>query len=104
MTICLRRRAPRAPAALRECPRHPHQALPLEAEDIIEDDKILGISAEALRIKNNHLQEQKGILAAKCQRITMQAKVRQMILDEEQKARELKQQIADMQGEDSHHM
>jgi hypothetical protein len=34
----------------------------------------------------------------------MQAKVRQMILDEEQKARELEQQIADMQGEGSHHM
>jgi hypothetical protein len=29
----------------------------------------------------------------------MQAKVRQMILDEEQNARELEQQIADMQGE-----
>jgi hypothetical protein len=29
----------------------------------------------------------------------MQAKVRQMILDEEQKAKELEQQIADMRGE-----
>jgi hypothetical protein len=29
----------------------------------------------------------------------MQAKVRQMILDEEQKAQELEQQIANMQGE-----
>jgi hypothetical protein len=34
----------------------------------------------------------------------VQAKVRQMILDEEQKARELEQQIAYMQGEGSHHM
>jgi hypothetical protein len=34
----------------------------------------------------------------------MQAKVRQMILDEEQKARELEQQIVDMQGEGPHHM
>jgi hypothetical protein len=48
--------------------------------------------------------ETKRILAAKRQRITMQAKVRQMILDKEQKARELEQQIAYMQGEGSHHM
>jgi hypothetical protein len=34
----------------------------------------------------------------------MQAKVRQMILDEEQKVRELEQQIVDMQGEGSHQM
>jgi hypothetical protein len=34
----------------------------------------------------------------------MQAKVRQMILDEEQKARELEQQVADMQGEGRHQM
>jgi hypothetical protein len=34
----------------------------------------------------------------------MQAKDRQMILDEEQKARELEQQIVDMQGEGPHHM
>jgi hypothetical protein len=54
----------------------------------------------ALRIKNNHLQKQKEILAAKSQRINMQAKVRQMILDEEQKARELEQHIVEMQGED----
>jgi hypothetical protein len=33
----------------------------------------------------------------------MQAKVRQMILDEEQKAKELEQQITEMQGEDPHH-
>jgi hypothetical protein len=34
----------------------------------------------------------------------MQAKVKQMILDDEQKAKELEQQIADMQGEDPHHL
>jgi hypothetical protein len=34
----------------------------------------------------------------------MQAKVRKKILDEEQKARELEQQIADMQGEGPYHM
>jgi hypothetical protein len=34
----------------------------------------------------------------------MQAKVRQMILDEEQKAKELEQQIADMQGEGHHQL
>jgi hypothetical protein len=34
----------------------------------------------------------------------MQAKVRQMILDEDQKARELEQKIADIQGEGPHHM
>jgi hypothetical protein len=33
----------------------------------------------------------------------MQAKVRQMILEEEQKARELEQQIAEMQGKDLCH-
>jgi hypothetical protein len=50
---------------------------PLEANDIIEDDEVLGILAEdqlklrALCIKNNHLQKQKEILAAKRQHITM---------------------------------
>jgi hypothetical protein len=34
----------------------------------------------------------------------MQAKVRQMILDEEQKAREMEQQIAQMQGEGRHQL
>jgi hypothetical protein len=53
---------------------------------------------QALRITNNHLQKQKEILAAKCQRIIIHAKVRQMIPDEEQKAKELEQQIVDMQG------
>jgi hypothetical protein len=58
----------------------------------------------ALRIKNNHLQKKKEILAAKRQRITMQAKVRQIILDEEHKAKELEQQIRDMQGEAPHQL
>jgi bacterioferritin (cytochrome b1) len=53
----------------------------------------------ALRIKNNHLQKQKEILAAKHQRVTMQAKVRQMIQDEEQRTQELEQEITLMQGE-----
>jgi hypothetical protein len=82
----------------------------LEGEDTIEDGDIIGISAEdqlklrALRIKNNHLQKQKETLAAKRQCINMQTKVRQMILDEEQKARELEQQITDMQGKGPYHM
>jgi hypothetical protein len=33
----------------------------------------------------------------------MQANVRQMILDEEQKAKELEQQVAEMQGEYPHY-
>jgi hypothetical protein len=81
-----------------------------EGEDTVEDGEIIGISAEdqlklwGLHIKNNHLEKQKEILASKRQRINMQAKDRQMILDEEQKARELEQQIVDMQGEGPHHM
>jgi hypothetical protein len=82
----------------------------LESEDTIEDGEIIGISTEdqlklwALRIKNNHLRKQKEILVAKRQHVSMQAKVRKKILDEEQKARELEQQIADMQGEGPYHM
>jgi hypothetical protein len=78
---------------------------PPEGEDTIEDGEVIGISAEdqfklqALRIKNNHLQKQKETLEAKRQRVIMQAKVRQMIQDEEQRARELKHEIALMQGE-----
>jgi hypothetical protein len=34
----------------------------------------------------------------------MQTKIRQMILDEEQKALELEQQIADIQGEGPYHL
>jgi hypothetical protein len=81
---------------------------PPEVDDIIEDSEVLGISAEdqlklqALHIKNNHLQKQE-ILAAKRHRTNMQAKVREMVLEEEQKARELEQQIAEMQAEDPCH-
>jgi hypothetical protein len=81
-----------------------------EGEDTIEDGEIIGIPAEdqlklqALRINNNHLQKQKEILEAKRQRVTMQAKVRQMILDEEHKAWELEQQIADIKSEDPYHL
>jgi hypothetical protein len=73
---------------------------PPEGKDTIEDREVIGISAKdqlklrALFIKNNHLQKQKEILEAKRQRITMQAKVRQLIQDEEQRARELEQEIA----------
>jgi hypothetical protein len=52
-----------------------------------------------LRIKNRNLQKQKEILKAKRQRVSAQAKVRQMIHDEEQKAQELEQEIALMQSE-----
>jgi hypothetical protein len=73
---------------------------PPEGEDTIEYGEVIGISAEdqlklwALRIKNHNLQKQKEILEAKRQRVTMQAKVREMIQDEEQRARELEQEIA----------
>jgi hypothetical protein len=52
-----------------------------------------------IRIKNRNLQKQKEILEAKRQRVSAQAKVRQMIRDEEQKAQELEQEIALMQSE-----
>jgi hypothetical protein len=72
---------------------------PQEGEDAAEDSKVIGISAKeqlqlrALRIKNRNLQKHKDILEAKRQRVTTQAKVRQMIQDEEQRARELEQEI-----------
>jgi hypothetical protein len=47
------------------------------------------LQLRALRIKNRNLQKQKEILEAKRQRVSTQAKVRQMIHDEEQKAQEL---------------
>jgi hypothetical protein len=81
---------------------------PPEGEDATEDGEVIGISAEeqlqlrALRIKNNNLQKQKGILEAKRQCVTAQAKVCQMIRDEEQKAWELEQEIALMQSEGQH--
>jgi hypothetical protein len=76
---------------------------PLEGEETTEDGEVIGFSAEeqlqlrALRIKNRNLQKQKEILEAKRQRVSAQAKVHQMIQDEEQRARELKQEIALMQ-------
>jgi hypothetical protein len=84
----LRYRAAFAHATLRDYLGPLYQASPPEDDDIIEDSQVLGISAEdqlklcALCIKNNHLQKQKEILATKRQLITMQAKVKQMILDE----------------------
>jgi hypothetical protein len=52
-----------------------------------------------LRIKNRNLQKQKEILEAKRQRVSAEAKVQQMIRDEEKKALELEQEIALMQCE-----
>jgi hypothetical protein len=81
---------------------------PPEGEDATEDSKVIGVSTEeqlqlrALRIKNRSLQKQKDILEAKRRRVTAQAKVRQMIQDKEQKARELEQEIALMQCEGQH--
>jgi hypothetical protein len=81
---------------------------PLEGEDAIEDGEVISISAEeqlqlrALRIKNRNLQKQKEILEAKRQRVSVQAKVRQMIRDKEQRAREIEQEIALMQHEGQH--
>jgi hypothetical protein len=83
---------------------------PPKGEDTIEDGEVIGISAEdqlklrALRIKSHNLQKQKEILEAKRQCVTMQAKVRQMIQDEEQRARELEQEIALMQGEGQYNL
>jgi bacterioferritin (cytochrome b1) len=81
---------------------------PLEGEDAAEDGEVLGVFAEeqlqlqALRLKNQNLQKQKEILEAKRQRVSAQAKVRQMIRDEEQRAQELEQEIALMQREGQH--
>jgi hypothetical protein len=52
-----------------------------------------------LRIKNRNLQKQKEILEAKRQCVSAQAKVCQMIRDEEQRVQELEQEIALMQRE-----
>jgi hypothetical protein len=77
---CSSEDAPQAP---------PPGSAPPEGEDTVEDGEVIGISAEDqlklrdLRIKNPYLQEQKEILEAKRQRVTKQAKVRQMIQDEE---------------------
>jgi hypothetical protein len=74
----------------------------------LEDGEVIGVSAEeqlqlrALRIKNRNLQKQKEILEAKHQHVSVQAKVRQIIRDEEQRAQELEQEIALMQREGQH--
>jgi hypothetical protein len=81
---------------------------PLEGKDATEDGEIIDIAVEeqlqlrALCIKNHNLQKQKEILEAKRQRVSAQAKVRQMILDEEQRDQELEQEIALMQREGQH--
>jgi hypothetical protein len=66
---------------------------PLEGEDATEDGEVIGISVEeqlrTLRIENLNLQKLKEILEVKRQRVSVQAKVRQMIRDEEQRAQEL---------------
>jgi hypothetical protein len=73
-------------------PQLPPGFAPPEGVDATEDGEVIGVSAEeqlqlrALRIKNRNLQKQKEILEAKRQRVSAQAKVRQMIRDEEQKA------------------
>jgi hypothetical protein len=81
---------------------------PLEGEDATKDGEVICVSTEeqlqlrALRIKNCNLQKQKEILEAKRQHVSVQAKVCQMIRDEEQRARELEQEIALMQREGQH--
>jgi bacterioferritin (cytochrome b1) len=97
-------KAASAPAAPGDNSSPPGFAPP-EGADATEDGEVIGVSAEeqvqlsALRIKNRNLQKQKEILEAKRQRVSAQAKVRQMIRDEEQKAHELEQEIALMQSE-----
>jgi hypothetical protein len=86
-------------------PQPPPGFAPPEGADLTEDGEVIGVSVEeqlqlrSLRIKNRNLQKQKEILEAKRQRVSAQAKVRQMIRDEEQKAQELEQEIALMQRE-----
>jgi hypothetical protein len=81
-------------------PQPPRGFAPPEGTDFTEDGEVIVVSAEeqlqlrALHIKNRNLQKQKEILEAKRQCVSAQAKVRQMILDEEQKAQELEQEIA----------
>jgi DNA-binding transcriptional MerR regulator len=105
-----RNEQPTPEGSLRTCssggqPQLPLGFAPPEGADATEDGEVIGVSAEeqlqlrALRIKNRNLQKQKEILEAKRQRVSAQAKVRQMIRDEEQKAQELEQEIALMQRE-----
>jgi hypothetical protein len=95
-----RNEQPTPEGSLRTCssggqPQLPLGFVPPEGADAIEDGEVIGVSAEeqlqlrALRIKNHNLQKQKEILEAKRQRVSAQAKVRQMIHDEEKKAQEL---------------
>jgi hypothetical protein len=104
---------PTPEGTLRTCssggqPQAPPGFAPLEGEDTIEDGEVIGVLAEeqrqlrALHIKNRNLQKQKEILEAKRQRVSSQAKVRQMIRDDEQRAQELEQEIALMQHEGQH--
>jgi hypothetical protein len=108
-----RHEQPTPEGTLRTCssggqPQAPPGFAPPEGEGATEDDEVIGVLAEeqlqlrALRIKNHNLQKQKDILEAKHQRVTVQAKVRQIIRDEEQRARELEQEIALMQNEGRH--
>jgi len=105
-----RNEQPTPEGSLRTCssggqPQLPPGFAPPEGADATEDGEVIGVSAEeqlqlrALRIKNRNLQKQKEILEAKRQRVSAQAKVRQMIRDEEHKAQELEQEIALMQHE-----
>jgi hypothetical protein len=105
-----RNEQPTLEGSLRTCSsggkqQHPPGFAPPEGADATEDGEVIGVSAEeqlqlcTLRIKNRNLQRQKEILEAKRQRVSAQAKVRQMIRDEEQKAQELEQEIALMQRE-----
>jgi DNA-binding transcriptional MerR regulator len=105
-----RNEQPTPEGTLRTCnsggqPQPPLGFAPLGGEDATEDGEVIGVLAEeqlqlrALRIKNCNLQKQKEILEAKRQRVSAQAKVRQMIRDEELRAQELEQEIALMQRE-----
>jgi hypothetical protein len=105
-----RNEQPTPEGSLRTCssggqPQPPPGFAPPEGADATEDGEVIVVSAEeqlqlrALRIKNRNLQKQKEILEAKRQRVSAQAKVRQMIRDEEQKAQELEQEITLMQRE-----
>jgi hypothetical protein len=105
-----RNEQPTPEGSLRTCssggqPQLPPGFAPPEGADATEDGEVIGVSAEeqlqlrALLIKNHNLQKQKEILEAKRQRVSVQAKVRQMIHDEEQKAQELEQEIELMQSE-----
>jgi hypothetical protein len=104
---------PTPKGTLRTCssggqPQAPPGFTTLEGEDATKDGEVIGVSAEeqlqllVLRIKNRNLQKQKEILEAKRQRVSPQAKVRQMIRNEEQRAQELEQEIALMQREGQH--